>query len=155
MEGSFFDRSIRLLYAYRSFATKLVDMALNKGSRNGGELVPLTTREAEGIQHELAEDPAARFFRVAGPISGEEERPPLHDGDTLIVLAGALPNEGDPIVVQLEGNGYMLGRSRREGMWCLLASGAAVPLDPCGDAVRVIGVVVGVLRKMPDQDPLG
>lgn len=117
--------------------------------------MPLTALEAEGIQHELAGDPAARFFRVADPVGGEQERPPLQEGDTLIVLAGALPNEGDQIVVQLEGSGYLLGRSRREGAWCILASGAAVPLDASGDAVRVVGVVVGVMRKMIEPDPVG
>ena len=122
-------------------------------SRNEGKLISLTAGEAEEVQHELAGDPSAQFFRVVGPVRGEKEQPPLCRGDTLIVLTGALPNEGDPMVVQLEGNGYLLGRSRREGTWCLLVSGAAVPLDNSGSSVRVIGVVVGVLRKMPD--PVG
>jgi SOS-response transcriptional repressor LexA len=125
----------------------------NNNSRNEGKLVPLTAGEADSVQHELAEDPSAQFFRVVGPVRGERQQPPLREGDTLIVLSGALPNDGDPIVVQLEGNGYLLGRSRREGTWCLLVSGAAVPLGNSGSSVRVIGVVVGVLRKMPD--PVG
>ncbi len=117
--------------------------------------MPLSDGEAKSIQHELAGDPAARFFRVAGPVGGGDGRPPLREGDTLIALAGTLPNEGDLIVVQLEENGYLLGRSRRGGAWCLLTSGAAVPLDSSGGAVRVVGVVVGLLRKMPDLDVVG
>lgn len=117
--------------------------------------MPLSNGEAKSIQHELAGDPAARFFRVASPVGGGDGRPPLREGDTLIALAGTLPNEGDLIVVQLEENGYLLGRSRRGGAWCLLTSGAAVPLDSSGGAVRVVGVVVGLLRKMPDLDVVG
>lgn len=125
------------------------------GNRNGGELIPLTGEEAEGIQHELAGDPAARFFRVKEAVNVEESRLPLRSGDALIVLAGSLPREGDMIVVRLEGNGYLLGRSRREGDWCLLSSGAAVPLNSSGEEIRLVGVVVGVLRKMAERDVSG
>lgn len=121
--------------------------------RNGGQLLPLKDREAEGLQHELADDPAARFFRVAGPVEAADGRSPLKLGDTLIALEGSLPREGDLIVVRLEGNGYLLGTSRKGGTWCLLTSGAAVPLRLSGGEVRMVGVVVGVLRKVPVPGP--
>jgi len=95
--------------------------------RNGGQLLPLDDREAEGLQHELADDPAANFFRVTGPVEAADGRPPLRRGDTLVALEGSPPREGDLIVVQLEGNGFLLGTSRKGGTWCLLTSGAAVP----------------------------
>ncbi len=117
--------------------------------RNGGQLLPLEDREAESLQHELADDPAARFFRVADPVEATGGRSPLRLGDTLIALEGSLPREGDLIVVRLEGNGYLLGTSRKGGTWCLLTSGAAVPLRLSGGEVRMVGVVVGVLRKVP------
>lgn len=120
------------------------------GSDKREELVLLTGREAENVQHELAGDPAARFFRVAGPVGGEGGQPALREGDTLIVLEGSLPNDGDLVVVQLEGNGYLLGRSRRGRSWCLLVSGAALPLDSSGGEVRMLGAVVGVLRKVAE-----
>lgn len=117
-----------------------------------GRLVPLDAAEAEGTQHELAQDPGARFFRVFDPVAGQGGYPPLRRGDTLIALADARPNEGDLIVVRLEGNGHLLGRSRRGGSWCVLASGAAVPLDASGGEVHLAGVVVGVLRKVESID---
>jgi hypothetical protein len=120
--------------------------------RTKGRLVPLSGAEAEHAQHELAQDPGARFFRVLDPVVGEERQPPLRAGDTLVTLTDVRPNEGDLIVVRLAGNGHLLGRSRREGSWCLLASGAAVPLDASGGEVRLAGVVMGVLRK---ADALG
>ena len=116
--------------------------------RNGGQLLPLDDREAEGLQHELADDPAASFFRVTGPVEAAEGRPPLRRGDTLVALEGSSPREGDLIVVQLEGNGFLLGTSRKGGTWCLLTSGAAVPLRLSGGGVRMAGVVVSVLRKV-------
>ena len=116
--------------------------------RNGGQLLPLDDREAEGLQHELAGDPAASFFRVTGPVEAAEGRPPLRSGDTLVALEGSPPREGDLIVVQLEGNGFLLGSSRKGGTWCLLTSGAAVPLRLSGGGVRLIGVVVGIMRKV-------
>ncbi len=121
--------------------------------RNGGQLLPLEDREAEDLQHELADDPAASFFRVTGPVEAAMGRPPLKLGDTLIALKGSLPREGDLIVVRLEGNGYLLGTSRKGGTWCLLTSGAAVPLRLSGGDVRMVGVVVGVLRKVPVSEP--
>ncbi len=123
--------------------------------RNGGQLLPLDDREAEGLQHELADDPAANFFRVTGPVEAAEGRPPLRRGDTLVALEGSPPREGDLIVVQLEGNGFLLGTSRKGGTWCLLTSGAAVPLRLSGGGVRMAGVVVGVLRKVPFSGSAG
>ena len=122
--------------------------------RNGGQLLPLEDQEAEDIQHELADDPAARFFRVAGPVEAAEGRPPLRLGDTLIALEESLPREGDLIVVRIEGNGYLLGTSRKGGTWCLLTSGAAVPLRLSGREVRMVGVVVGIMRKVPTPGPV-
>ncbi len=109
--------------------------------------MPLSGTEAEHAQHELAQDPGARFFRVLDPVAGEERQPPLRVGDTLVALTDVRPNEGDLIVVKLAENGHLLGRSRREGSWCLLASGAAVPLDASGGEIHLAGVVMGVLRK--------
>jgi len=126
---------------------------MDVAERNGGQLLPLEDREAEGLQHEMADDPAACFFRVAGPVEAARGRPPLKLGDTLIALKGSLPREGDLIVVRLEGNGYLLGTSRKGGTWCLLTSGAAVPLRLSGGDVRMVGVVVGVLRKVPVPGP--
>lgn len=119
------------------------------GGEERGRLVPLSAAEAEGISHELTEDAAARFFRLEGPPLTPAEAgpgPAPRQGDTLVVLEGARPNEGDLMVVRLEGNGYLLGRSRKRGTWCLLAGGAAVPLE--GGEVHPIGVVMGVLRKV-------
>jgi len=126
---------------------------MDVAERNGGQLLPLDDREAEGLQHELADDPAAGFYRVTGPIEAAEGRPPLRRGDTLVALEGSSPREGDLIVVQLEGNGFLLGTSRKRGTWCLLTSGAAVPLRLSGGGVRMSGVVVGVLRKVAVPGP--
>jgi SOS-response transcriptional repressor LexA len=120
--------------------------------RTEGRLIPLSTAEAEQTQHELAQDPGACFFRVFDSVAGQDEQPPLRQGDVLIVIVDASPNEGDLIVVRLEGNGHLLGRSRRGGSWCLLASGAAVPLDASGSEVHLAGVVMGVLRKVDSVD---
>jgi hypothetical protein len=117
--------------------------------RTAGRLVPLSAEEADATQHELAQDPAARFFRVFDPVEGEEGYPPLHRGDVLVTLIEAHPREGDLVVVRLDGNGHLLGRCRRDGAWCLLASGAAVPLETTGEEVSLAGVVLGVLRKVP------
>ena len=127
---------------------------MDVAERNGGQLLPLEDREAEGLQHELAGDSAASFFQVTGPVEAARGRPPLKLGDTLIALKGSLPREGDLIVVRLEGNGYLLGTSRKGGTWCLLTSGAAVPLRLSGGEVRMVGVVVGVLRKVPVPGPV-
>ena len=116
--------------------------------RSEGRLVPLAPEEAEQTQHELAQDPGARFFRVFDPVQGQEGYPPLRQGDVLVTLVEAHPNEGDLVVVRLEGNGHLLGRCRRGGAWCLLASGAAVPLGTTGEEVQLAGVVLGVLRKV-------
>jgi hypothetical protein len=116
-------------------------------------VVPLTAAEAARLQHELAGDPAAGFFRVTGTVPGANGVPPLHRGDTLVALREARPNEGDLVVVQLVGNGWRLGRSCRGGTWCLLAGGGAVPLFASDGDISVLGVVVGVIRKLPAGEP--
>ena len=120
--------------------------------RTEGRLVPLSAEEAEQTQHELAQDAGAAFFRVFDPVAAQDGQPPLRQGDVLIALVDVAPNEGDLIVVRLEGNGHLLGRSRKGGSWCLLASGAAVPLDASGSEVHRVGVVMGVLRKVDSVD---
>ncbi len=117
-----------------------------------GAVVPLTPAEAAQVQHELAGDQAAGFFRVAGAVPGANDLPPLHRGDTLVTLRDARPNEGDLLVVRLVGNGWQLGRSCRGGTWCLLAGGGAVPLFAADGDISVLGVVVGVIRKLPAGD---
>ncbi|MFO7768961.1 MAG: hypothetical protein R6W82_08430 [bacterium] len=122
------------------------------GMRERGAVRALSREEADRVQHELARDPAARFFRVEGrvrtrPGTGTGSSPvSLRDGDVLVALGGAEPNEGDLVVVRLEGDGCLLGWSRKKGGWCLLLSGPAVPLGS-GEEARLAGVVVGVLRK--------
>ena len=115
----------------------------------GGEggLRRLGPEEAEQTQHELARDPGACFFRVEQEVVGGEGRPPLRTGDVLIVRVAARPREGDPVVVELAGEGYRLGHSRQAGAWCVLATGAAVPLAGGGGEARLTGVVVGLLRR--------
>lgn len=112
----------------------------------------LSREEAVRMQHELAEDPTARFFRVqeevrAAPGPGEAvSAVSLRQGDVLVTLTGTEPNEGDLIVVRLRGDGCLLGWSRRSGERCLLLTGPAVPMGS-GEEVRLAGVVAGVLRK--------
>ena len=121
------------------------------GAAVRGSLRALSGEEAEQVQHELAEDPTARFFRVEAAVradAGGEAAAPvsLGEGDVLVTLGGGEPNEGDLVVVRLAGNGFLLGWSRKEGAWCLLLSGPALPMGS-GEEVRLAGVVVGVLRK--------
>jgi len=127
---------------------------MNASSAPGrGAVVPLTTAEAMRLQHELAGDPTAGFFRVTGALPAADGLPPLHSGDTLVTLREVRPNEDDLVVVQLVGNGWRLGRSCRGGTWCLLAGGGAVPLFATDGDISVLGVVVGVIRKLPAGEP--
>lgn len=116
----------------------------------GGEggLRRLSPEEAEQTQHELARDPEACFFRVEREVAGGEGRPPLRSGDVLIVRTAARPREGDPVVVEVAGEGPRLGHCRQAGAWCLLTTGAAVPLTGGGGEARLSGVVVGLLRRV-------
>ena len=113
-----------------------------------GRLLPLTPQQAGGVALECAHDRSILFFRVIEKDlrAAESGCFPLRDGDVLVVREGVRPYEGDLIVVELDGEaGYRLGRSRREGNWCLLIPGAALPLG-AGAGFRLVGVVMGAWR---------
>jgi hypothetical protein len=112
-----------------------------------GSLRRLSPEEAEETQHEFAGHPDARFFRVEMPLPGAGSRSPLQRGDVLIALVGSPPRTGDPVVVEVAGQGYRLGQSGPDGAGCRMASGETLPLTGEGEGGRLAGVVVGLLRR--------
>jgi repressor LexA len=73
----------------------------------------------------------------------------IHDGDYLIVEARGEAENGRTVVAEIDGcvTVKKLYRQSDGSVRLQPANPQMLPLSFCGDGVRVLGVVVGVLRK--------